>query len=72
MEKIKTFRPTDLSIDRDACGVHFDLMTGGACERCRRILCSRHLHGSWLMRMVQEFRRPVTCVDCRANPAAGA
>ena len=71
MEKITTFRRTNLRIDCDACGTHFDLMTGGTCERCRRILCARHLHGSWLMRMVHEFRRPVTCVDCRAN-AGGA
>ena len=36
-------------------------------ERCRRILCARHLHGSWLMRMVHEYKRPVTCVACRAG-----
>ena len=69
MEKIRALRPTDLRLDCDACGAAFDLMTGGTCERCERILCARHLHGSWLMRMVHEFRRPVTCVACRSGRA---
>ncbi len=72
MEKINTLRRTDLRLDCDACRVHFDLMTGGTCERCRRILCAQHLHGSWLMRMVHEFRRPVTCVACRAGETPAA
>lgn len=64
-EKIRYLRRTDLGTNCDACDAHLDLMTGGVCERCRRILCSRHLHGSWLRRMVHEFRRPVVCVACR-------
>ena len=68
-EKIRYLRRTDMSIDCDVCGVHFDLITGGTCERCRRILCARHLHGSWLRRMIHEFRRPVLCGDCRAGRA---
>jgi hypothetical protein len=70
MDKVRYLRQTDLRLDCDACGAAFDLMTGGTCERCRRILCERHLHGSWLVRMVHEFRRPVTCVRCRAGGAA--
>jgi hypothetical protein len=66
-EKITYLRRTDLSTECDACGGRLDLMTGGVCERCRRILCARHLHGSWLRRMIHEFRRPVTCVDCRTG-----
>jgi hypothetical protein len=58
-------RKTDLGTECDACGARLDLMTGGACERCRRILCARHLHGSWWQRMVHEFRRPIHCVACR-------
>ena len=71
MEKLRVLRPTDLRLDCDACGAAFDLMTGGTCEACRRILCARHLHGSWFFRMVHEFRRPVTCVDCRAGVSRG-
>ena len=67
MEKLHVLRPTDLRIDCDVCRTPFDLMTGGVCERCRRILCSRHLHGSWIMRMIHEYKRPVTCVACRAG-----
>ncbi len=71
-EKIRYLRRTTMSTQCDACGADFDLMTGGACERCGRILCAAHLHGSWLQRMVHEFKRPVTCVACRAGrgPAA--
>lgn len=60
-------RRTDLGTECDACGARLDLMTGGTCERCRRILCARHLHGSWWRRMVHEFRRPILCVACRAG-----
>lgn len=66
-EKIRYLRRSDLGTECDACGQRLDLMTGGVCDRCERILCSRHLHGSWLMRMLHEFRRPVRCVDCRAG-----
>ena len=72
MFKFSMLRRTDLSTECDACGVGIDLMTGGTCERCRRILCATHLHGSWLRRMVHEYRRPVTCVDCRAGRTAAA
>ena len=65
MPKLRFFRPTDLSTECDACGTRIDLITGGTCERCERILCERHLHGSWWRRMVHEFRRPITCVACR-------
>ena len=65
MFKFSLLRRTDISTQCDACGAPLDLMTGGTCERCRRILCARHLHGSWWRRMVHEYRRPIECVDCR-------
>jgi hypothetical protein len=68
-DKIRYLRRTDLGTECDACGRRLDLMTGGVCTSCERILCSAHLHGSWLMRMVHEFRREVRCVDCRAGRA---
>jgi hypothetical protein len=64
MFKLKWFRSTDFATDCDECGQRFDLMTGGTCERCRRILCTRHLHGTWLRRMQHEFGT-VVCVRCR-------
>jgi hypothetical protein len=67
MEKIRYLRRTDLGTECDECEGRLDLITGGVCERCRRILCAAHLHGSWLRRMVHEFRRPVTCVRCRTG-----
>ena len=70
MEKINTLRRTDLRLDCDACGVHFDLMTGGTCERCRRILCRRHLHGSWLRRMRHELGGPSLCARCASESGA--
>ena len=48
------FRQTDLGTECDACNARIDLVSGGVCERCRRILCSRHLHGSWLRRLRPE------------------
>ncbi len=71
MFKFRMLRQSDLATECDACGARFDLMTGGTCERCRRILCERHLHGSWARRMLHEFRRPVHCVRCRHEAAAG-
>jgi hypothetical protein len=72
MHKLRLFRQTDLSTDCDECGGRVDLLAGGTCERCRRILCERHLHGSWTQRLLNEFRRPLQCVRCRAERGAGA
>ncbi len=65
--KIRYLRQTDLGTECDACGGRVDLVRGGVCEQCRRILCEQHLHGSWLRRMIHEFRRPIVCVACRAG-----
>ena len=64
-------RRTDLGTECDACGVRIDLMTGGTCERCKRILCARHLHGSWLRRMRHELGGPAVCVRCAAEQRRG-
>ena len=65
-------RRTDLGTECDACGERIDLMTGGTCERCKRILCARHLHGSWLRRMRHELGGPAVCVRCAAARRGGA
>ena len=36
----------------DRCHVRFHIGAGGVCERCRKILCDNHLHGS-LVRRIQ-------------------
>lgn len=51
----------------DVCGVPFDLVKGGVCERCRRVLCARHLHGSFLRRLRVDLGAPAVCLDCRAG-----
>ena len=67
MEKIRFFQRSQISTDCDACGGRVDLVQGGACESCRRILCFRHLYGSWTARLRTEFGGPTRCVDCRAG-----
>ena len=67
MEKVRFFQRSMLSTDCDACGGRVDLVHGGACDRCRRILCYRHLYGSWFQRLRTEFGAPTRCVTCRSE-----
>jgi hypothetical protein len=59
------FRETDVKTNCDACGVFFDLLKGGVCEKCRRILCGNHLHGSWTQRLIADITNRNVCVQCR-------
>lgn len=59
------FRETDVKTNCDDCGVFFDLVQGGVCDSCRRILCYRHLHGSWVQRLKAELTRKSVCLSCR-------
>jgi hypothetical protein len=67
MDKLRVFRQSTMSTECDACGGRVDLVQGGVCESCRRILCFRHLHGSWFARMRTELGAATRCVDCRAG-----
>ena len=68
MDKIRFFQRSLLGTECDACGGRVDLMQGGACDTCRRILCFRHLYGSWLARLRSEvLGAPPRCVECRAG-----
>jgi hypothetical protein len=67
MAKIRYFLRSEFGTECDACGRRFDVSQGGACVRCGRILCSAHLHGSWLRRMRVDLGAAPTCVDCRAG-----
>jgi hypothetical protein len=56
-----------MAIECDRCGVRFNLIHGGVCERCGRILCRAHLHGSWLRQLLVDVGAHAVCTDCRAG-----
>ena len=58
--------------DCDVCGVHFDMVKGGVCTRCRRVLCARHLHGSFIRRLLVDLGATAACVHCRSGRTPGA
>lgn len=59
------FRETDVKTNCDVCGMFFDLIKGGVCEKCRRILCPTHLHGSFAQRLMADITGKHVCVQCR-------
>ena len=65
MSTFHIFQPSSISTDCDRCGGRVDLVKGGVCTTCRRILCAAHLHGSWFRRLVADVRNESICVDCR-------
>ena len=67
MPKLRLFQQSAMSTDCDQCGARVDVVQGGVCEQCRRILCYRHLYGSWFQRLRTEFGAPVHCAECRAG-----
>jgi hypothetical protein len=67
MTPFEMFRSSQLSTDCDQCGGRVDLLKGGVCTRCRRILCYAHLHGSWWRRLITDLGAETICVECRAR-----
>lgn len=67
MSPIQIFRKSIFSSECDECGRSFPVNHGGVCDRCRRILCNAHLHGSVVRRMAIAFGAPYRCVACRAG-----
>ncbi len=67
MAKFGIFRDSELATDCDQCGGRVDLLKGGACVRCRRILCFTHLHGSFVRRLATDLGAQMLCVRCRAG-----
>lgn len=61
------FRSSIFFTECDECNRRFPINKGGVCEKCRRILCPRHLHGSLLHRVQVAFGAPIHCVRCRAG-----
>lgn len=69
---VPIFRQTDMGTECEVCGRRFDLMKGGACVQCRRVLCADHLHGSWARRLAVDLGAQPVCVQCRAGVGPGA
>ena len=67
MQRIGIFRSSEISTDCDQCHGRVDIVRGGVCEECRRILCYRHLHGSWIQRLKTDLGARTRCVQCRAG-----
>lgn len=61
------FRKSVFETECDECRKPFPVNTGGVCERCRRILCNDHLHGSVARRVAIAFGAPYLCLRCRAG-----
>lgn len=67
MRPFRMFLQTEMATECDACGARFDLVKGGVCMQCRRVLCSRHLHGSFVRRLLVDLGAEVRCVACRGK-----
>ena len=67
MTKFEIFRSSQVTTDCDQCHGRVDLLKGGVCPRCNRILCYRHLHGSWWRRLVADLGAPLLCARCRSG-----
>ncbi|MBK6485760.1 MAG: hypothetical protein IPF98_02585 [Gemmatimonadetes bacterium] len=61
------FQKSIFNTECDECGVPFAVNTGGVCTKCRRILCSKHLHGSLVIKLLLAFGASSICVRCRAG-----
>lgn len=61
------FQKSIFRTECDECGVPFAVNTGGVCTSCRRILCTTHLHGSLVRRVMIAFGAANVCVRCRAG-----
>ena len=69
---MEVFRKSIFRTDCDECHKPFPVNTGGVCDTCKRILCDKHLHGSFFRRMAVAMGSPIRCVDCRAGRGPGA
>jgi hypothetical protein len=61
------FRPTTLVMECDSCRTRFDPIQGGVCPTCERLLCNRHLYGSWVRRLRGYFGMKTVCPECVAG-----
>lgn len=66
------FQKSFIETECEQCRKPFSVSTGGVCERCRRILCNDHLHGSLVRRVAIAFGARMLCVKCRAGEVVAA
>jgi hypothetical protein len=63
-------RSPTVYMECDRCGLPFEPMKGGLCQRCDRILCGADLHGDLLSRWRAALTGRSICVECRAKARA--
>lgn len=67
MRPFRVFLPSEMSTECEVCNRRFDLVKGGACQKCRRVLCPTHLHGSWGRRLLVDLGAAPICTECRSR-----
>ena len=68
---MQIFRKSIFRTECDECRKEFPVNTGGVCDRCRRILCNDHLHGSMFRHVAVALGAPLRCVKCRTGQGRG-
>jgi hypothetical protein len=66
VRRIRFFLGSEMGTECEACGARIDIITGGVCVDCRRVLCATHLHGSHLRRLLVDLGAASRCVKCRS------
>jgi len=66
------FKKSIFTSECERCHARFHIGAGGVCERCKKILCDTHLHGSLVRRIQVSFGAPPVCLKCRAQAATAA
>jgi hypothetical protein len=65
VRRIRFFLASEMGTECEACGGRVDIITGGVCVDCRRVLCATHLHGSRVRRLLVDLGAASRCVKCR-------
>src|SRR5688500_281596 len=63
-------RSPTVYMECERCGLPFEPIKGGLCQRCDRILCAADLHGDLLSRWRAALTGRVICVECRRKREA--
>lgn len=64
---LRVFRRSNLYTQCEQCHATVDLTRAGACPRCKRVLCNKHLHGSFFRRLMTDLGAATLCLRCRAE-----
>jgi hypothetical protein len=67
MAMLKVLRPSSMLGMCDECRASFDPVHGGVCSRCNRLLCGRHIYGSFFRRLQSFLGTPLICTVCRTG-----